>query len=343
MKKIFNKLFKKNEEPESSRITSDTLADHREKILAGGRKFKYPIQYARHRLVINAIIISVAALIVVSVVGWWQIYPSQNTSEFVYRITRVLPLPVAEIDGQSVLYGDYLMKYLSSVHYLEQKEQVDLKTEDGKRQSKYMKQQSLDDAIADAYAFKLAGKLDLSVSDVELEAFLKSQRQSDQGEVSNQTYEAVIADYYNWSPDEYRYVTKNKLLRQKVAYEIDKNASSAVEKSVSAIAANSAISLKNLATDISGQTGLNVTYGVSGWASRFNQDGGLSIEAAKMNKNQISSVVKPTTGDGYYLVKLLDINDSQVSYEYVHVPLSTFASDFKGVIDAGKVKKYISL
>ena len=35
------------------RITNETVAEHREQIIAGGRKFKYPIQYARHRFSIQ--------------------------------------------------------------------------------------------------------------------------------------------------------------------------------------------------------------------------------------------------------------------------------------------------
>ncbi|MEI6228581.1 MAG: SurA N-terminal domain-containing protein [Candidatus Saccharibacteria bacterium] len=343
MKKLFNKLIKKPEEPESSRITSETLSRHRESILAGGRKFKYPIQYARHKLVINAIIISIIALILVAVVGWWQLYPSQNTSDFMYRITRVLPLPVAEVDRQPVLYGDYLMKYISSVYYLEQKEQVNLKTEDGKRQVLYIKQESMNDAISNAYAQKLADKLKLSISDVELETFLKAQRQSAEGEISQQTYDASTLEYLGWTPDEYRYSIKKDLLRRKVSYEVDKNASDVAQKAGDAIANNSAIDLKTLSSDLSTQTGLAVNYGASGLVPKSNQDGGLAMEAAKLSKGKASSVVKPTTGDGYYFVKLTDINDSQVNYEYIHIPLTEFVNQLKGVTDSGKVKKYISL
>ena len=39
------------------RITNDTIDVHREHVLSGGRKFKYPMQYAKHKLVYNALII----------------------------------------------------------------------------------------------------------------------------------------------------------------------------------------------------------------------------------------------------------------------------------------------
>ncbi len=343
MRKLFHRLRKQDDLPPLSRITSETVVQHRERILAGGRRFKYPIQYTRHKLVINAIAVSVVALIIVLVVGWWQLYPAQNTSDFMYRITKVIPVPVAIIDGQPVLYSDYLMKYRSSINYLEQKEQVNFKTEDGKRQIEYIKQQSMKDAIADAYASKLAKNLNISVSDSELEGFLKEQRQSSDGEISQQTYDAVILDYYGWSPTEYRHVTEHKLLRQKVAYAMDKDALNIVDSVTNTLKKDSGTNLKTLATTISSKTGTKVIYGDSGWVPKTNQDGGLAIEANKLKKLQLSSVIKSTIGDGYYFVRLLDINDTQVSYEYIQIPLTAFTKDLNNIIDSNKVKKYISV
>lgn len=345
MKKLFHKIFKRSDAtaPLSSRITTDTVAEHRERILAGGRRFKYPIQYARHKLVINAILISIGALIIVLVVGWWQLYPSQNTSEFIYNITKVLPLPVASIEGQPVYYSDYLMKYRSSINYLKQKEQVSFKTDDGKRQIEYIKQQSMGDSIADAFAIKLAKGLDLSVSDSELEGFLKGQRQSSDGEISQQTYDAVILDYYGWSPTEYRHVTERKLLRQKVAYQIDEAALVASDILTNALKTDPASNFTTLATMISSQSAAKAVYGASGWVPKTNQDGGLSIEAAKLTKLQISPTIKSTIGDGYYVIRLLDVNETQVSYEYVQIQLTKFASDLEDIINSDKVQKYISV
>jgi len=339
MKKLLNKLLRRNKEPLPSRITSETVAQHREQILAGGRKFKYPIQYARHKLVINAIIISFVSLIAVILLGWWQLYSVQNTSNFMYRITKVIPVPVANIDGQSVLYSDYLMKYLSSIHYLEQKEQLNLKTDDGKRQVEYVKQQSMQDAISDAYAVKLAKKMNISVSDVELRDFLKSQRQSSSGEISEQTYNAVILDYYGWSPSEYSHATRNKLLKQKVAYAIDSNAKKTVDTIVVALGSDPNANLSNIAASY----GKEATYGVSGWVPKDNQDGGLAIAASNLTKSQVSSIIKSTTGDGYYFIRLIDINDDRVSYEYIQVPLTEFTKLLDDTLNAKKVEKYIKI
>lgn len=342
MKKLLNKIRKKPAQPESTRITTETIAQHRERILAGGRRFKYPVQYARHKLVFNAIIITIATLIVLVGVGYWQLYPAQNTSDFMYRVTRVLPLPVAKIDGQPVLYSDYLMKYRSSIHYLETKERVNLKTEDGKRQSDFVKSQAMDDSLADAYAVKLAKEHNIAVTDAELQMYLKQQRNSTDGEVTEATYDAVILDYYGWSPDEYQHAMKTKLLRQKVAFAIDADAD-AVSKTVGATITAGNTDLRSVAETVNKTAKVQVVYGALGWVPKTNQDGGLAEAAAKMTKGQISPVIKSTTGEGYYYIKLLDINDTQVNYEYVHIPLTVFMKQLQAVKDQNKVQEFITI
>ena len=47
MKKLLRKALGKNAPPPpetGGRITNETVAEHRERVLAGGRKFKYPLQ-----------------------------------------------------------------------------------------------------------------------------------------------------------------------------------------------------------------------------------------------------------------------------------------------------------
>ncbi|MFZ2125916.1 MAG: SurA N-terminal domain-containing protein [Candidatus Microsaccharimonas sp.] len=342
MKKLLNKIRRKGQPEEPGRITTETIVEHRERMLAGGRRFKYPVQYARHRLVINAILISVGVIILLVGFVGWQLYFVQNTSDFMYRVTKVIPVPVARVENQEVRYSDYLMKYRSSIHYLQEKEQVNLNTEDGRRQSDFVKQQAMEDAIADAYALKIAKEKDLSVSDVELEAFLKSQRNSSDGAVSETTYDAVILDYYGWSPEEYRHAMKTKLLRQKAAYAVDTTAEKA-SLAVGQLIANGNTDLKSVAETYSQSGDGQAVYGALGWVPRNNQDGGLATAAALLQKGGISPVIKSTTGDGYYYVKLIDINDSQVNFEYVHIPLTVFAKQIAGIKDNGKVTEYISI
>jgi hypothetical protein len=343
MKKVLNKLRRTKQPKQPQRITNETIAEHRERILAGGRRFKYPVQYARHKLVFNAIIISVTALILLIALFWWLLYFAQNTSEIVYRLTRVIPVPVAKVDGEYVRYSEYLTKYRSSIHYLVEKERVNLTTEDGKRQAEYVKSMAMQDAIADAYAAKLAREQNIAVTNEELEQFLIQQRTSPDGEVSEGTYDAVILDYYGWSHDEYREAMRAKLLRQKVAFAIDETAKKQSDTIAARIKGGST-DLRVLSDELRSADMSTLAYGALGFLPKTNRDGGLTAAASKLQPGQVSDAIRTTNGDGYYFVRVLEVTDTQVNYEYIQIPLSTFEDRLKGAQASEEtVKEYISI
>lgn len=349
MKKALSKLAQKSglkkkqpQEPQG-RITTDTLAEHRQQVLAGGRKFKYPVQYARHKLVVNAIIISLSAVILLIGLGWWLLYQAQNTSDFMYRVTKVVPVPVAVVDGQPVRYSDYLMKFRSNFHYITEKEQIDVNTEDGKRQIEFIKNQAMDDALADAYAAKIAKEKDIEVTSAELEAYLKQQRQSSDGEeVSESTYNAVILDYYGWSPDEYQQAMKTKLLRQKVAYAVDETAEK-ISKDIEASIVSGSTDLQALGTSLNTDGTITAIFWPAAWVPINNQDGGLATAAGNLEVGQITKAIKTTSGDGYYFVKLVEKNATQLRYEYLQVPLNTFEDMLEKAETDKKISQFISI
>ena len=74
MKNLLNRKDKKQPKKLPTRITNDTVAQHREKVLAAGRKHKYPIQYTKRRLVWITMFVSVAILAIFVGLGWAQLY-----------------------------------------------------------------------------------------------------------------------------------------------------------------------------------------------------------------------------------------------------------------------------
>ena len=80
-----------------------------------------------------------------------------------------------------------------------------------------------------------------------------------------------------------------------------------------------------------------------GWVPKTNQDGGLAAAATKLEKGALSPVIKSTTGEGYYYIRLLDTNETQVNFEYVHIPLTVFTKLFKEAKDQDKVKEHIKI
>jgi hypothetical protein len=323
------------------RITNETVAEHRERILAGGRKFKYPHQYVRHKLVINAILISLAVLVVAVVIGWFQLYKAQNTSEFMYRVTRVLPVAIASVDGEQVRYSDYLMRYRSHELYLRNTGQIGLNASDDKKQLDFFKRSVLSGLEKDVYAEKIARERGVSVTDADVDMVIDSGRNTATGKVSKEVYDASTQDTLGYSPDEYRHIIRQSLLRHKVAYKVDDNAHATQERVGSVVKkVGQGQSLEKLVANLKKQ-GRVVDYGGAEQVSRNNRDGGLTIATLSMKIGEISSVVQSTTGDGYYFLRRLPAESSKVSYEYIRIPLTEFDGMFDALKKQKKINEYV--
>ncbi|MEP6710102.1 MAG: SurA N-terminal domain-containing protein [Candidatus Saccharibacteria bacterium] len=291
----------------------------------------------------NALIVSIVTLVILVAVGWWQLYKAETTNTFFYRVTRVLPLPVASIDGESVRYGDYLMRYRSQEHFERSKPgQVDIDSSDGKRLLDSYKRSALDQIEADTYAAKLARELNITVTEAEINQVVERSLETSNGKISQELYDASTLDTLGYGPEEYRLIIRQSLIRQKVAYKIDQKADQQKNQVAALIQVKDA-DFTTVATTVGGTGEQQVTVGASGLVRKNNQDGGLSTAALKLQKGQTSPVVESTTGDGYYFVRLLDVTDTQLSYEYIKIPLTTFRTTVASLKKDGKVKEYISV
>ncbi|MGB2787354.1 MAG: SurA N-terminal domain-containing protein [Candidatus Saccharimonadaceae bacterium] len=336
--------FKKDKnltEP-AGRITNETVAEHREKILAGGRKFKYPIQYARHKLVVNTIIISIGTILLASGFIWWQLYQAQNSSVVFYRITKVVPLPVAVVDDEQVKFSDYLRRYRSAEYYHIQYDKIKPETDDGRRQLNVARRRSMDSSIALAYAAKLARDYSITVSDQEVSDIIEQTKTTENGKVSQEAFDASAKQYYDWDPDEYRLDTKQRLLQQKVAYDMDKQAFDKQKQAAELVTQPNA-DFVAIAKQLGGEGKAMVEAGSPGLINISSSYRGLNSEAVRLEPGKISGAVKSSTGDGYYFIRLFSKSAEQVHYEYIHIPLTAFDEQLDKIKREGKVQEYIKI
>lgn len=342
MKKLLRKVRPpKDEAP--ARITNETVAEHRERILAGGRKFKYPVQYARHKLVFNAAIITLVSVVLLAIIGWWQLYPMQNSSEFMYRVTRIIPVPVGVVDGQWTLYQDYLVQYRASEYYLNKYGEIKLDSQDGKRQLDYIKRQALDKAEMVAYARKLAKTHQVVVTDKQIDEFIDQERNTANGRVSQETYDASIQMLYGESAPDYRLSVANGILKNTVAFAVDTDAAAQAKKATELVKQNAGDFAKTV-EQMKDLKGGKVIVGQSGMINTTSKFGGLRVaDVSKLEKGQMSDVLKSTTDDGYYFVQIIDKSDTQVNFIYLHIPLTKFNQDFTALKKSGAVSEYISV
>lgn len=343
LKKLKIKKLRPKQPDAPSRITNETVAEHREKILAGGRKFKYPIQYARHKLVINALLVTVVSLAVLTLVAWQQLYIAQSTSTLLYRVTRLIPVPVASVDGEMVPYDDYMSRLRFNEFWLRKYGDVKLESKDGKTQFAYIKRQVLNTAIQDAYAKKLAPQYDVTVSDKEVEDTILQQRHTASGQISEETYYSALQMTNGWSKDDLVVSLRRTLLRNKVAFAVDTKAAKQAEEASKLVASTNGDFAK-VAEQLAALPGAKMNARDSDLVNNVSTFGGLQIsEVAKLDRGQVSGVIKSSTDDGYYFVRVKDKTDTQVSFSYLHIPLTMFAENLAKLKKDGKITEYIKV
>jgi len=343
MKKIqLSKLIRKSEKSEKTqlpaRITNDTVAEHREQILAGGRRFKYPVQYARHKLVRNTVIIAFVSIVLLGALAFQQLYFAQNSSDFIYRITQLLPVPVATVANEPVRYSDYLMQYRASEYWLGKYDEMKLDSDDGKRLLAGIKRQVLDTAEANAYANKLAREKNIAVSEKDIDDAVARKRDTANGQITQDAYDASTMMLYRWSPEDYRRAIKQSLLRSRVAFAIDTDAKQLADKASSLIATGKDLQATAM------ELGNGITVQSPGLVDMTNSFSGLDIsDVAKLQPNVVSGALKSSTDDGYYFVKVTQKTDTQVNFEFIQIPLKAFSAEFAALKKSNQIHEFIKL
>jgi flagellar basal body-associated protein FliL len=346
MKKILHKIRKRTkkapmvaEQPSSMRITNETVAEHRERILAGGRKFKYPLQTPKHRIVLVTVLIVVLAVVAFFGIFTWSLYAAQNTSQFTQRLTQVLPYSVASVDGKQVRFSNYLLELRSALHYLSTKENVNFTSEDGKRQLEYQKRLALNKAIENAYVERIAAEQKINVSDKEVDDFVRQEINNNQLGVSEQVFRQVIRDYYDWSFDEYKSSVKSQLLRKKVVAKLDVDGRSRAQTALRDIVGG-----KDFVEEVKAVSDdpMKVNGGDVGIISKNTDDpNGLIAVAKALQPGQVSQVIEGV--DGFYIVKLVESKDNTIHFMKLFISYTTFDKRFAELKKDSKIQEYIKV
>ena len=189
---------------EKPRTEREKVEQRREEVLAQGRKFKYPMQYAKHKLVINTVLVAVVAIIAMVVAGWAMLYKFQDTGDMLYRVTQLVPVPVAKVAGEQVRYSDYLMIYRSNLLTTEQQGGQLGGEEDDNMVRERCKEAALRSAVEYAYALKLGRELGIDVSKEEIDEAFDEHRKVGGVERSEESFLKIVRDNLGMNRTEYR-------------------------------------------------------------------------------------------------------------------------------------------
>lgn len=317
----------------------EKVEERREEVLAHGRKFKYPLQYAKHRLIINTVIVGLVALVLMLVAGWAMLYKFQDTGDMIYRVTQIIPVPVAEVDGARVRYSDYLMIYRSNLLTAEQQGGQLGSGEDADAVRLLYKQAALRSAVEYTYAMEVGRKMGISVTDAEVDKAFDEHRKVGGVERSEEGFLKILRDNFGMNKSEYRRMLYLNLMKAKVSQAVDEQAQ-AESAEVDRILSESEGDLYKAAEELD----LLSYYEETGrLVDSMNVDGGRSAMAMALEPGQVSERFLSSNGDGYYYVKLADKTNSEVNYASLKINFTTFNEMITELYADGEVVEYIDL
>lgn len=201
------------------RITNETVAEHREDVLSSARKYKYPLAHSKHRIVVISTGLLVAAVIGFFIYCGLALYKFQSSSGFMYRVTQVLPFPVAKAGKAYVAYENYLFELRRYQHYYQTQQRVDFSGKDGQRQLNSYKPKALQEVVQAAYVKQLARANHVTVTNAQVTAELDALQAQNQS--NGQELAAVTQNFFGWSLNDLKRELTQELLAQAVAAKLD--------------------------------------------------------------------------------------------------------------------------
>jgi len=202
------------------RITNETVAEHREEVLGGARKYIYPLQHSKKRLVKLSVSVVVLAIVLFLVGTVLALYKFQSTSGFMHGVTQVVPFPAAKAGSSWVSYDSYLFELRRTMHYYTTQQGADFKHKD-QPLLKRLKQQAMDQVIQDAYIKQLAKQNKVKVTDAQVNAQINMLRQQNRLGSSDREFANVLGEFWGWSPADFKRAIKQQLLAQAVVSKLD--------------------------------------------------------------------------------------------------------------------------
>lgn len=203
------------------RITNETVAEHREEVLGKARKYIYPLQHSKHRIVVISITLFIVLLIAFFSYTTLALYRFQSTSTLLYRVTQIVPFPIARTGGKLVAYENYLFELRHYMHYYQNQQELDFNSDAGQRQLAEFRRRAMDKVVNDAYVKQLAKQHKVSVSNQEVEDQITVVREQNRLGGSEQVLEDVLKEFWGWSIDDFKRSLRQQLLEQKVVAALD--------------------------------------------------------------------------------------------------------------------------
>lgn len=345
MKKKINKIVRRQpEEVENkpARITNDNLAEHREEVLGRARRFIYPLQHSKHKLVLISTTLLLAAIVIFVTYCVIALYKVKSTSEFLYQVTKVVPFPIARIGSDFVDYENYLFETSHYIHYYETQQNVDFNSDSGKQQLADFKKRALNKVINEAYVRQIAEQKGINVSDQEVDQEVAIYRGQNRLGSSDKELESVLNDWWGWSMQDFRRSLKQQLLNRKVIAELDTQAKAKAEAALKQLKEGK--DFEKLAKEVSEDPATKNNGGSFGGAiDKDNRDiSPKTVEALfTLEPGEFSEIIN--IGYGLEIVKSIERQDDKVQGAHIVFNFKDIEAYLGESKDQKPARSYITL
>lgn len=343
MKKKLNKLVRRtpSEVDRPQRITNENVAEHREEVLGRARRFIYPLQHSKHRLVVISVSLLALSIVIFFTYCALALYRFKDNSDFLHQVTRVVPFPVARIGSDFVSYEDYLFEIQHYTHYYETQQDVDFDSENGKQQLAEYKKRALDKVINEAYVRELAGQKGIYVSDAELDKAIETIRGQNRLGSSDREFESVLRDFWDWSPDDFKRSLRQQLLNEKVIAELDHESRTKAEDALRRL--RDGEDFAKVAREVSEDTSTKDSGGSFGFLiDKNNRDiSPNTVEALfALKPGEFSGTIN--IGYGLEIVKNIEQKDDKIQAAHIVFNFKDLSSYLGEIKDQRPARTYIS-
>jgi len=297
-------------------ITNETIAEHRENVLSGARKYIYPLAHSKHRIVVITSVLVATAIVGLFVYCGLGLYKFYQYNTFLYRIAQVVPFPIAKADGSYVNYENYLFELRHRVHYFETQQQANFNDPANHQQLLNFRKDSLNEVINAAYVKKLAAANHVSVSDQEVNNRINEVRDQNRLGSNNKVFADVLSSYWGWSINDFKRSLKSEILSEKVVASLDAQDTKRADDILAQLKGGADFAaLAKLASDDQVTKANGGDYGFGITKTNPNVPPQIIDALFKMKPGQISDVIN--TGSTLEIVKLNQSDGSTASASHI--------------------------
>lgn len=342
-KKILNKIKRKKraEKPLDTRITNDNLAEHREEVLDSARKYKYPLRQPKHRLVKISASIFIAAVIIFFAYCAFALYKQKSDSYFLYRVTKVIPFPIARIGSHFIPYENYLFEVKHYEHYYHTQQDVDFNSPSGKKQLEDFKRRALAEVINDEYVNEVAQEKGITVSSQEVNDRINLIKSQNRIGSSDKEFQDVLNEFWGWSVGDFKRSLKQQILTEKVKAVLDTEAKDNAQKALDRI--NGGEPFEKVAKDVSEDPSTKNNGGDFGFLiDKSNRDiPPQTVQALfALNPGQVSGIIN--VGYGLEIVKNLGYKGDQAKGAHIIFNFQDINNYLGSIKDQRKARTYVN-